>query len=334
MSAANVLDQITGLRALVVGDLMLDEYIAGRATRISPEAPVMVVRREEAFFRPGGAANVALNLRAIGAEVSLLGVIGNDAQGERLQRSLLESQVDAQLVTDTSRVTTSKTRVLADHGHQVLRIDHEDESPISEGIERKLIERFDAILPQVEVIVLSDYIKGLLTPSFVRHVIEHAGEVPVVTNPKPRSSSRYRGARLLSLNRVEASELCGVDSLRDSEAEQLGKTLLEKLSVPYVLLTLGESGMVALSADASHVIPAPRVEVYDTAGAGDTVIAAVAAGLARLGFQRPIFELAAELGARVVRHVGVATPTEQDLLEILAAGAAEAAGSRIGPVIP
>lgn len=314
--SAHLLDRIRGLRALVLGDLMLDEYIFGTATRISPEAPVMVVRQNRVSHVPGGAANVARNIVALGGTARLAGIVGQDEPADRLALALGSEGIDpAGLVTDPTRATTRKTRVLADHAHQVLRIDHEEDGPLSAEIEAALIERIAAGLTDVDVLVLSDYLKGALTPTVARHAIDQARAqgVPVVVNPKPRSLAQYAGASLVSLNRAEATEALGLwRPLQDAGAVEAGAALRAKLGVDAVLVTLGESGMHA-SGPADFTIAAPRVEVYDTAGAGDTVVATVALGLAAVGFEREVFELASQTAASVVSHVGVATPTPEDL---------------------
>ncbi|MEA2552403.1 MAG: hypothetical protein QOJ65_579 [Fimbriimonadaceae bacterium] len=316
MTSGELLSRFQGLRALVIGDLMLDEYIFGRAARISPEAPVMVIRQTSTDRLPGGAANVARNLQALGAHTRILGVIGCDDAGEFLRQSLRDQGLEAEhLVTDASRPTTRKTRVVADHSHQVLRIDHEEEAAVPSDVESRLVDTALAMADQADVIVLSDYLKGALTGLLAQQVIAKAKErgVPIVVNPKPRSVPLYAGATLTSLNRSEAAELLGLwNGLPHSEAPQAARKILEEQKVDSVLITLGEGGMVAVGPSEVRV-EAPRVEVYDTAGAGDTVIATVALGLAAIGFDKAVFELAAQTAASVVKHVGVATPSREDL---------------------
>lgn len=319
MTHADLLAKFKGMKALVVGDLMLDEYIFGRATRISPEAPVMVVRQEQTKNLPGGAANVARNLIAFGADVSMVGVLGCDSSGEVLESSLRDQGIHTSgIVHEADRATTRKTRVVADHAHQVLRIDHEDESPVSAATQEKLAEQAASRVGGCDVVVMSDYLKGAMTPALCEKVLSaaRAANVPVVANPKPRSLSYYRGAYLLSLNRVEAEEALGLwQGMANDQALQAAEDLQTSLGAKNVLITLGEAGM-AVFGERSLLVPAPRVEVYDTAGAGDTVVATVALGIAAVGFEERVYELAALAAACVVRRVGVATPSEQDLAEI------------------
>ncbi len=329
MRLGEILDSFKGLRALVVGDLMLDEYIFGRATRISPEAPVMVVRQQRTSSVPGGAANVAKNLVALGATTHVVGVIGDDAAGRTLRDSLVEAGItQAQLVTDASRPTTRKTRVLADSAHQVLRIDHEDHSPSSPEIEALIVERVRSLVSEVDVVLLSDYQKGAVTKRAVEQILEmcRLAGVTTIANAKPQSIGHYRGANLVSLNLKEASEATGWPELREqvelggSDKSELPRKAAAKLGsdhgIEHVLVTLGEFGMCT----ADFWIPPRKVEVFDTAGAGDTTIATLALGMKSVGYRPEVFTLAAQASAAVCRRVGVAVPTGEDLAEIYAEG--------------
>jgi D-beta-D-heptose 7-phosphate kinase/D-beta-D-heptose 1-phosphate adenosyltransferase len=298
---------------LVVGDVMLDEYIFGKATRISPEAPVMVVRQERTARLPGGAANVARNVLAFGAKTHLIGLVGADEAAELLETALGEQAIPNSLLRDPDRTTTRKTRVVADHRHQVLRIDHEVESALTEEREQALIDHVVEELGHHDALILSDYRKGCLTERVARALHQAAKQTwkPLIVNPKPASLSFYRGATVISLNRGEASEAWGqpVDAMNAAEA---ASDLRGANRAEAVVVTLGEAGMV-VAGPQTFAVAAPRVEVADPAGAGDTVIATVALGVAAMGFHRSVFELAAEAAASVVRHVGVATVTADDL---------------------
>ena len=319
MTSRELLRRFDGLKAVVIGDLMLDEYIFGRAARISPEAPVMVIHQTSTDRLPGGAANVARNLQALGAQTSVVGVIGCDEPGEMLRQSLIDQGLDAEhLVTDPDRPTTRKTRVVADHSHQVLRIDHEVDAFVSDAVDKKMIEATAKLVAQADVIVMSDYLKGALTDNIAHNTIKIANEhnVPVIVNPKPRSLWMYGGASLASLNRSEAAEVLSMyRGLPDEKASKAAHDIKDRHSIDSILITLGESGMIAVGKSDVHV-DAPRVEVYDTAGAGDTVIATVALGMAAVGFHQAVFELAAQTAASVVKHVGVATPSKEDLAKM------------------
>lgn len=312
MSFDPLLSQFRGMRALVVGDLMLDEYIFGHVSRISPEAPVMVVRQERLETLPGGAANVALNLKSLGAAVSVVGLVGGDEGGLALDRALSNAGLLSRLILDATRVTTRKTRIVADHKHQVLRVDNETTTPATEHMGEVIVDAASELGEEVDVIVLSDYLKGALPAFVVSALMERLPGKTFVANPKPQSLAAYRGVSLVSLNRAEAAGALGIP-VTDDSAENAALTLRERLGVESVLITLGEAGMVAACIDGAVRVAAPRVEVYDTAGAGDTVIATVALGMAAVGFQQEVFELAAQTAASVVRRVGVATPSAEDL---------------------
>ncbi len=326
MSLGDLLDRFSSKRVLVLGDLMLDEYIFGRATRISQEAPVMVVRQHRTDAVPGGAANVAKNLIALGARTSVVGVVGADHAGETLGEALRTSGIDeVHTVVDRSRPTTRKTRVLADSAHQVLRIDHEDHSSVSPEIEASLLEAILQSVSKVDVVLISDYQKGAVTRRLVKDTIAAAAErgVPVIANAKPNSIGWYRGASLVSLNQPEAAAALGWSELKEEHELQTSsvetgiraaKQLRSEHGIDHVLVTLGGQGMCTESGWTSP----HRVEVFDTAGAGDTTIATVTLGFASVGFQPDVFALAARTAACVVQKVGVAVPTSKDLEEIRA----------------
>ena len=314
-SFAELLNRFRGLRALVVGDVMLDEYIFGRATRISQEAPVMVVRQSSFRSVPGGAANVAGNLVALGARVQVVGVVGQDAAADTLAASFLSAGLQADgLVRDPSRPTTRKTRILANHAHQVLRIDHEDDTPVSGSVESEVFERARTAMAQADVLLVSDYQKGSVTGTVIEALVAEGRRlgVPVVANPKPKSLRFYRGASLVSLNRFEAADASEMKEANLSNAAEIAESLRSQLGVDRVLITLGADGMAAAGESACYV-PAVRLDVYDEAGAGDTVIATVALGVGAGAFGRELLELAAQTAAAVVRRVGVAVPSREDL---------------------
>jgi rfaE bifunctional protein kinase chain/domain len=317
VSVGRLLESLSGVRATVLGDLMLDEYVFGRASRISPEAPVMVVRQERTSAVPGGAANVAKNVTALGGTVRVIGVIGADDAGQALASALRAlPKTIATVIKDAGRVTTRKTRIVADHSHQVLRVDNESTEPVLRSVGDQLVDAVIAAMKDSDVLILSDYMKGVLTEMVARGAIEAAGGKPVVVNLKPATAPQYRGASLVTLNRTEAGELTGGDLGTPADAESAAQSARTSLGVGSVVVTLGESGMVAATAGGTFTAVPPRVEVNDPAGAGDTVIATLALCCARGPLDQTALQLAAETSARVVRHVGVAVPDERDLAEV------------------
>ena len=319
MKFRRLLDSFVGKRILVVGDMMLDEYVVGKATRISPEAPVMVVRQHRTYSVPGGAANVAKNIEAMGGRATVVGVVGEDSAGRELQKSLGEHGV---LIPDPDRPTTRKTRILADTSHQVLRIDEESEDPLSPDVEDAVLFATEERLAESDAVLLSDYTKGVLTPRVVSDLVRHSRDkgIPLVANAKPASLAFYAGATLVSLNSSEAADAVGVrDILRhhngsgiSDRPREAALQLQRNHKIEHVLITLGEYGMCT----EQFWISPQKVEVFDTAGAGDTTIATVALGLAAVGFDPIVFELAAHTSAAVVQHVGVAVPSSEDLERI------------------
>ena len=319
MSLRALLDSFKGLKATVLGDLMLDEYIFGKVSRISPEAPVMVVRQERATAVPGGAANVAMNIVALGGQVRVIGVVGADDAGLALQKALNSlSGTQSTVFRDAGRVTTRKTRIVADHSHQVLRIDNETSDPVVRSIADQVVDAAIAAMKDSQVVVLSDYLKGVLTPGVAAEVIEaaRAKGVPVVVNPKPRTARNYKGCRLVTLNRSEASDLVGDEVTDTDSGTAAAQAALREIGVETAVVTLGEAGLVAATGTQTFSARPPKVEVNDPAGAGDTVIATLALCCARGEIDQASLQLAAEASARVVRHVGVAVPDERDLDEI------------------
>jgi rfaE bifunctional protein kinase chain/domain len=303
--------------SLVVGDLMLDEYIFGSASRISQEAPVIVVKQNRVSSVPGGAANVAMNLMALGANTGVVGVIGDDPAADNLESSLKLSGVSPiEIFRDPSRPTTRKTRVVANHSHQVLRIDIEEETPIGPAMIKALVNKVKETAKGRDVLLLSDYQKGAIPGPVIERIIALGKQlgVPVVANAKPGSAHFYRGADVVSLNRFEA--LGYLNPITDDIAVETAKKLREKLEIDSLVITLGASGMVVANDHESQSVPAIRVEVYDEAGAGDTVIATLAlcATCGPIGVEA--LRLASHTAACVVRKVGVAVPSADDLQQI------------------
>ncbi len=321
-----ILQQFENLRLMVVGDLMLDEYVFGIVRRISPEAPVPVVEWTKESFVPGGAANVVNNLLALGAQVSVFGVVGDDEKGRTLTAHLAETGADvAGVLSEATRITTCKTRVIA-HSQQVVRLDREQRHPLAEATQRELLRWVDASLPRAHAVVFSDYQKGVLVPPLVRELIARcsAHGVPVVANPKPPLLRHLSGAKLASINLLEAQAFAG--SLgNDTEPQTLPQlraavhTWRQMLGLSALAITLGAQGILLSTGGEQplHVQGMP-VEVYDTAGAGDTVIATLACALAAGADWHTAARLANAAAGSVVRHVGVVPPQRDEILRLLA----------------
>lgn len=305
----NSLPDTNAARVLIVGDVMLDRYWFGEVSRISPEAPVPVVKIEKVEERPGGAANVARNCAALGAKVSLLSVVGADEAGKTLARLMDDANIESSLHEDAGLNTTVKLRVIG-RQQQLLRIDFEN-TPDHEVLRAKLAD-FSARLADCDVVILSDYGKGGLT--HITEMIQRAKDAgkPVLVDPKGDDYVRYAGATLLTPNRAELREVTGK---WHSEAELVTKAqqLRESLDLTALLVTRSEEGMTLFSADGVRNEAAVAREVYDVSGAGDTVIATLAVMLASgLSLDRALF-LANRAAGVVVGKLGTATCSLDEL---------------------
>ena len=312
----DLLNSVAATRLLVVGDAMVDHYVFGDAARLSPEAPVPVVRVERDVLRPGGAANTAVNVRALGAEAELAAVVGDDENGRALGRLLEEEGVDpGGLVVAADRPTTWKGRVVA-RQQQLVRLDREHDGELSPELEDGLLSRFAAGLARADGVILSDYGKGAVTARVAAEVIAAttaAGKV-VCVDPKENHFALYRGVTSITPNHHEAAAATGIRTDDDPTLERTGAALLEMLASDSALVTWGERGMVLFVADGSaERIPTRAREVYDVAGAGDTVVATFAAALAAGGSHLASAQLANFAASVVVAKVGTATATPEEI---------------------
>jgi len=304
----------------VVGDVILDRYLWGRAGRVSPEAPVLIVDVEREELRLGGAANVAHNIRALGAVPLLFGLIGDDAAGHDCAGLLREHRVDPApgIVRDPRRRTSLKTRILAHH-QQVLRADEESREPACAESEEALWERIRGVIDRVDAAVVSDYGKGVVTPELLDRLLPELSRrgVPVAVDPKEEHFFRYRGVTVITPNVTEASQAWG-RKLRDTESLlEAGFGLRERLDARSVLITRGEEGMSLFTEQGHTHFPTRAREVYDVTGAGDTVVAAIGASLAAQATLPEACILANHAAGLVVAHVGTAATSQAELLASL-----------------
>lgn len=314
-SAANALVAIQKRRILVIGDVMLDRFIDGSVSRISPEAPVPVLEKSRETQMPGGAANVAGNLASLGCNVRLVSVTGDDAQGRSVAALLgANMAIDFHQVIDRNRPTTTKTRFRAD-GQQVLRFDEETTDAVDAATGKQLLDTFVAALDEADLVILSDYAKGAVPPSLIAEVISHARNVgkTVVVDPKLADFGAYAGACLLTPNLAELRKtgIVAGDTLEQIAAG--ASRLAAAHDMEAILVTLSARGMLLAGADGSwHHAPAQAREVFDVSGAGDTVIAMMAAALAG-GIDRAAAMSLANIAASVVvakSGTAIATPGE------------------------
>jgi D-beta-D-heptose 7-phosphate kinase / D-beta-D-heptose 1-phosphate adenosyltransferase len=302
--------QFDSCHVVIVGDVMLDRYWHGSSNRVSPEAPVPIVKVEHEEERPGGAGNVALNIAALGGKVSLVAVVGNDSAAKELQCCLNTASIISDFQVSTSKPTITKLRVMSRH-QQLLRMDFEDSYSLEDCSE--LIDKTVNLLPHADVLVLSDYAKGTLQNC--AELIEQAkiAGVPVLVDPKGGDFARYSGASLLTPNIVEFEAVVGRCN-SEKELVAKGLALVKSLSLGALLITRGEMGMTLVCPDAPHVhLPARAREVYDVTGAGDTVIAVIAMALASGQILSDAVALANLAAGIVVGKLGAATVTAPEL---------------------
>src|ERR1051325_4691123 len=314
--ATEIMQNLRDRYVLVLGDVMLDEFVWGDVTRISPEAPVPVVDVRRESMHLGGAANVLANLVALGAGGAVVGVVGNDGPGERLQTELRElGSRDGCLIVDETRRSTTKTRIIA-HSQLVVRADRESRIPVTAKIEDQIIACLKEALKQADAFVVSDYDKGVVTPRVLREILPVAYEqVPVLIDPKLRNVNAYRPATLVTPNHLEALRMSDTEDHSDDGSHHAAKVIREKLGCDAVLITRGDPGMMLLEGDGPPVYGEPAArEVYDVTGAGDTVIAALASALASGATMIEAASFANHAAGVVVGKVGTATATADELL--------------------
>jgi D-beta-D-heptose 7-phosphate kinase/D-beta-D-heptose 1-phosphate adenosyltransferase len=317
------LTRLDHCRLLVVGDLMLDEYVRGTVDRISPEAPVQVVSVDEEDATLGGAGNVVNNLSALGIQVAVVGVLGRDSHGRRLIRRLREVGADVGGVLQSrSRLTIRKTRILADH-QQVLRVDRETTGEIDGRLRNRLLEKARASLADVDAVVISDYGKGLVSASLVRDITASARQQKkmVVVDPKGRDYTKYNGATLITPNTKEASLASGVDIRNQDDLCRAADRLLSQIDIDGLLITRGKQGVAYFDRHHPPLFAGTRArQVFDVSGAGDTVVAVLSAGLAA-GYEMPeAIWLANAAAGIVVSKIGTATVSRIELQRALAPG--------------
>ncbi len=312
-----LLEKFKDVKVLVIGDIMLDRYLWGSVSRISPEAPVPVVALEKSSIVAGGAANVAANVAGLGATPTLFGITGVDEDAKLFPSILKNSKISQfKLVEVSGRPTTVKTRVIAHH-QQIVRVDQESTAPISIEDVRAVLNQIEIYIETNDIIVISDYGKGFLTQELLAGLITFArryGKI-VAVDPKGRDYSKYRGATILTPNQKETAEACNLENNSEQLIESSGRHLLDELSLEAILITQGENGIKLLEKNKETIqLRSTARKVFDVTGAGDTVIAALAVCLAsNMGF-REATEFANLAAGIVVEQIGTTAINEELLL--------------------
>jgi D-beta-D-heptose 7-phosphate kinase/D-beta-D-heptose 1-phosphate adenosyltransferase len=314
--AHELIDKFSTRRVTVVGDVMLDRFLIGRVSRMSPEAPVPVVVHDHDEFRLGGAANVANNLRELGGAVDLIGVVGNDEAGTQLKQELAAKGIHATgLITDLERRTTTKMRVVTTRNQQVSRIDFESDHEVGAAIEEAIASQLEMRARSAQVILVSDYQKGVVTRRSMAQTMAfaHANGLPVIVDPKVPHIDYYAGAALVTPNHIEAESATNSRIATHEDARRASTALRQRLGVESVLITRGEHGMWLDHAGADGYLPASAREVADVTGAGDTVIATLSLAIAAGATMAEAARLANEAASIVVGRFGAATVSPDEL---------------------
>ena len=317
--AKRITRQMRDSKIVVLGDVMLDEFLWGDVTRISPEAPVPVVDIKRESTHLGGAANVLANLLALGAQACVIGVIGDDFAGERIRSSVNDKsalQTDALLIADKSRPTTIKTRIIAQQ-QMVVRADREHRRPVDAQTESRIIAAAKTALVSAQALVISDYDKGVVTPRILSEVLPAAyGRMPVLIDPKMRNFDSYRPATLVTPNHHEALRLANLEEDSDADLQTAALMIRARLICDAVLITRGNRGMMLFEGERDPVrVETAAREVYDVTGAGDTVIATLAAALATGASMTEAAVLANQAAGIVVGKLGTATASAEEVLD-------------------
>jgi rfaE bifunctional protein kinase chain/domain len=315
--ARSLVDRMAHAHVLVVGDVMLDQFTIGRVSRISPEAPVPVVAYERDEYRAGGAANVALNVRALGASVDLIGLVGADTAAAQLRELLNAADVKANgLITDEKRRTTTKVRIVTTRNQQVARVDYESEDAPAENIEDALIDQVHDRVRRAGAVVVSDYLKGLVSRRVMASLIAASQQrnIPVLVDPKIPHLDFYTGATLVTPNHHEAEVATHLRIRSDDDAKRAAAVFRERARCDGVLITRGEHGMWLACDGVEGHLPATAREVSDVTGAGDTVVATLALAIAAGATAAEAAHLANEAAGVVVGKFGPATVSPSELL--------------------
>ncbi|MEO2029538.1 MAG: PfkB family carbohydrate kinase [Fuerstiella sp.] len=331
------IDALKAVNILVLGDVMLDRYVIGNVERISPEAPVGVLQADEYQVRPGGAASVAAFAAALGANVSIAGVIGNDPDGVTLNNLCRDAGISTTLVvTDPDRITTRKERFIGRasgrHEHQMLRVDHECTTPINDAVEFRLLECLRVVPVDFDAVLIADYAKGVCSDSLLQAAISFATDrgIPLIVDPgKGRPLEIYRGATVIKPNRREASEAIGKPVCHIDEAQTAAKEIRLRCGAEHVVVTLDHDGCVIDGTGGTHHLSTEQRDVYDICGAGDMFLAMLGIGLANGQSVQTAAKLANHSAGLEVEHLGTSPITLEEVRESCRTGKPSSASKQI-----
>jgi rfaE bifunctional protein kinase chain/domain len=314
-----IISRFSTKKILVVGDLILDRHISGSVNRISPEAPVPVVWAKKETFKAGGAANVGLNLIDLGTDVTLCGVIGQDAFGKQLYSLLNKKKINTKYIfKDKTRRTTLKTRIIAHH-QQVVRLDWESTDNFSKKTIASILNKIKNNLTKFDAVIIEDYGKGMINPLLVKELVSLCAKKNkiITVDPKEDHFQYYQGVTALTPNIAEAQIAIGQKAKNKNDIKNIGKKLLKSLTLKSLLLTLGEDGMMLFEKEKIQHIPTAALEVYDVTGAGDTVISLFTLALTCGATTLEAAQLANLAAGSVVGKLGATTTTKKELKKII-----------------
>jgi D-beta-D-heptose 7-phosphate kinase/D-beta-D-heptose 1-phosphate adenosyltransferase len=316
---ATLLEAMRAKRIVVVGDLMLDEWLWGRVRRISPEAPVPVVEVQSHSYTLGGAGNVASNLAALGAKVAVVGIVGRDEAGDRVLSLFKKLHVDTRGITRVARrPTTQKTRIVAHH-QQVVRADRESAEPLAEAVRDAMCRSVAGLDGRVDGVVISDYGKGAVDARLVTAVRRHKRRSVITGDPKPGNIAAFAGIDCIAPNTAEAEAASGIGIANDADLARAGASLVRRTKCKHVLITRGEQGMTLFSKNARpFTVPAVARQVFDVSGAGDTVVSTLTLALAAGATIEHAVALATLAAGVVVEKLGTATATAKEIVAFAA----------------
>jgi D-beta-D-heptose 7-phosphate kinase/D-beta-D-heptose 1-phosphate adenosyltransferase len=318
-----VLNRSKGIKILVIGDLIYDEFVWGNVSKISPEAPVQVLDWQSSHTAPGGAANVAYNLATLGAEVTLVGVVGQDDQGLALKNTLRQMGIDTLgVIADSNRPTTHKVRFIA-HAQQILRMDRERRQDLDRPLAKLVGQAVREAIPHVDGIIMSDYLKGVLDENITQLLVSEAQakQKCIIVDPKGRGYERYRGVNILTPNLTELEEAAGVTLRSEEDVKRAAAIMFELVGCESILVTRGKEGMSLFNLDGSVIhIPTEAKEVFDVTGAGDTAVAVFGLGVFAGATLQQAARLANIGAGIVVGKVGTSVATREEIVEYLEEG--------------
>jgi D-beta-D-heptose 7-phosphate kinase/D-beta-D-heptose 1-phosphate adenosyltransferase len=319
MDTLSVISNFGNQRIIVIGDIMLDRFITGTVSRISPEAPVPILKAKDECISIGGAGNVAVNLIGLGASAKILGIIGNDDNGKKLSELLKQSEIDSNdLITDPERITTTKTRIIS-RNQQIVRIDREHNNPISETTGKRIVRSFMNSVNKFKPdgIIISDYAKGMITSELCEEIIKHprAKKIFVAVDPKGTDFTKYKGASVITPNKTEAEEVCGFNIVDETTLKKSMKKLFNITGIDNIIITRGKEGIsYSVRGENTKTIHSNAREIFDVTGAGDTVVSVLTLSYLSSESWEDSVRLANAAAGIVVGRVGTVSVTQRDLL--------------------